>query len=231
MWIFICLLCAIGVLLTLTRISLLEHRGRVLLLAFVTAMASVITIPWATRVNTQELTRFLNRLEVLNDLCTLLVIESLLMLLGAARLMKRHVAREPIGAATGILLLPSSGCLAGIFIVMVLLFNEITGRSYAAMGSLYGVGIGMLLAGGAVPIRRIIKAWDARLEVLLILSFVQLILAMFLPLVASGFTVPTQTMHNHIVALLGSAALSAMSAVLALLVRAIYHAVVGDKTP
>lgn len=230
MWIFVSLLCLIGAFLTLTRLSLLERKRGVLSLAFATAVVSVLAIPWATRVNTQELTRFLNRLDVLNDLCVLLVIESLIMLLGVARLMKRHAAREPIGLATGIVLLPSSACLAGIFIVMVLLFNSSTGRSYAAIGGLYSVAAGILLAGGAFSLRYLFRAWHTRLEMLLVLSFVQLVLAMFLPLVARGFTVPAHATRSHFTALLAGMALAVVCVVPAFFVRTVYSAFLGDKS-
>ncbi|HSV99995.1 MAG TPA: hypothetical protein VLI39_07480 [Sedimentisphaerales bacterium] len=224
MWVFICLLCLIGAFLMLTKLSLLERKGSVLSLALATALASVGAVPWAVRVNTQELSRFLNRLDVLNDLCVLLAIESLVMLLGAARLMRRHAAHEPIGPAAAIVLAPSSACLAGIFIMIVLLCNQTTGRSYMVIGSLHGVGVWGLLTGGAFLIRRLLGLWRARLEMLLVMAFVQLVLAMFLPLVARGFTVPAQTTGSHVRALLASTALSVLCAAIALVIRAVYKA-------
>jgi hypothetical protein len=227
MWVFICLLCAVGVFLTLTKLSLAERRGGVLLPAFATAVVGIVAIPWATRVNTQELGRFLNRLEVLNDLCVLLVIEALVMLLGVSRLMQRHAAHEPIGFSAGIVLLPSSACLAGIFVVMVLLCNQITGRSYMAIGGLYSLGVWILLLCGALLIRCLLRSWNARLEMLLVFSFVQLVFAMFLPLVAGGFTVPAQTTGRHLLALGVSAGLSVLCVVPAFVIRVIYRVFIG----
>jgi len=229
MWIFIFLLCLIGTVLTLVRTSLLERKGMVLLPAAAIALASLGAIPWAVRINTQELSHHLGRIDVLNGLCTLLVIESLATLLLSARLMKQHAMHRPMGLTTLAALCPSSASLAGIFVLMVLLFNGITGRSYMVIGGLYSVGVCLALAAGAFLVRYLVSFWHVRLEMILVLSFVQLVFAMFLPLVARGFAVPPHVTRNHAVALLASAGLSLLSAALAFLIRMLYNVFLGDE--
>ena len=230
MWIFICLLCALGTVLTLIKISLLERKLLTLVLACLTAILCIISIPWATRINMQGLTSFLNHQDVLNNLCTLHVIESIAMLLVVAHLMKQHVDHKPVSLARMVVLLPSSACLTGVFVLMVYLFNTITGHSYFLIGCVYVLGVFTVLAGGALIVRRLMTAWYARLETVLILSFVQLILAMFLPLVARGLTVPTHGAHYHIRALPVSVLLALLFAAVAFAVRKITNKIWGDRT-
>jgi hypothetical protein len=231
MWVFICLLCAAGVFLTLTKLSLLERRGGVLLPAFVTALVGIVAIPWATRINMQGLTRFLNRLDVLNNLCTVLVIESIFMLLALAHLMKQHVAHGRISLTRICALAPSPACLVGVFLLLVFLCNSITGHSYLSIGCAYSLGVFVVLGSGSLLVRRLVTAWYARLEILLVLSFVQLILAMFLPLVARGLAVPTHASDHSLRALVLTVALSLGFAGLAFLIRTLYATLVGDQTP
>jgi hypothetical protein len=230
MWIFICLLCVLGTILTLIKISLLERKLLSLVLACLTAILCLISIPWATHINMQGLTRFLNDLNVLNDLCVLLVIESVAMLLVVAYLMKQHIDRKPVSLAKVIILLPSSACLTGIFLLMVLLFNTITGRSYLFIGCIDSLVVFGALGCGALVIRRFMAGWYTRLEMMLILSFIQLILAMFLPLVARGLTVPIHASENHALMLLASVGLSILFAGTAFLIRAMYNRLLGDKS-
>lgn len=229
MWIFICLLCVLGSILTLIKISLLERKLLSISMACLTAVLCMISIPWATRINMQDLTRFLNDLNVLNDLCVLLVIESVVMLLIVAHLMRQHIDRKPVSLAKVVILLPSSACLTGIFLLLVFLFNIITGRSYLFIGFIDSVVVFGATGCGALIVRRFITGWYTRLEMMLVLSFIQLILAMFLPLVARGLTVPIHSSENHTLMLLASVGLSILFAGLAYLIRAMYNALLGDK--
>jgi hypothetical protein len=229
MWIFICLLCVLGTILTLIKISLLERKLFSIILVCLIALVCMISIPWATRINMQGLTRFLNDLNVLNDLCVLLVIESIVMLLIVAHLMKQHIDQKPLSLAKVPVLLPSSACLTGIFLFMVLLFNTISGHSYLLIGCIYSLSVFVVLVIGALAVLRFMKTWYVRLEMMLILSFVQLILAMFLPLVARGLSVPVHLPENRILALLASVGLSVLFAGLAFLIRKIYYVILGVK--
>ena len=229
MWLFICLLCLVGTCLTLTKISLFERHGSVLVLAGAIAGLSALSIAWATRINMQALTRFLNRLDALNNLCTLLVIESIFMLLTLAHLMKQHLDHRALSLTWVCALVPSPACLAGVFVPMVLLFNALTGRSYLLTGCAYSIGVFVVIGSGSLLVRRLFTAWYARLEIMLVLSFVQLILAMFLPLVARGLTVPTRAGDHPAWALLATVGLSLVCAGLAFLIRTIYATLFGDK--
>jgi len=229
MWVFITLLCLIGALLTLIRVSLCERKkGPPAMLAGLIVL-NLCSLPWATRINMQGLTRFLNRLDVLNNLCTVLVIESILMLLLLAYLMKQHAERKSASVLGVASLAPSPACLAGIFVLMVYLFNSISGHSYWLIGGLYNLGLLVALGGGSVLLRRVLSAWSARLEVMLILSFVQLVLAMFLPLVARGLTVPAHQGSHSLWALPVGMALSLPLVALALVVRKAHAAFFGDR--
>ncbi len=229
MWVFITLLCLIGVLLTLIRISLCERKAGAPAVLVTLVVLNLGSLPWATRINMQGLTRFLNRLDVLHNLCTILVIESILMLLALAHLMKQHAEHRSLSVAGSAVLAPSPACLAGVFVLMVFLFNSISGHSYWLIGGLYSLGLLVILGGASILVRRMFAAWSTRLEVMLILSFVQLILAMFLPLVAQGLTVPAHGASHSLWALPAGIALSSPLVALALAVRKVHAAFFGDR--
>lgn len=229
MWLFICLLCFLGTLLTLVKFSLLERKRFTPALALCTAIIVCLSIPWALRINMQGLTRFLNHLDVLNNLCALLVIESIALLLVTAHLMKQHLDHRVFSLAKGIALLPSSACITGLFVAMVFLFNQITGRSYSLIGFALGIGGFVGLCLGALLIRFCIKTWAARLEILLVLSFVQLVLAMFLPLLARGLAVHIHNTSSHLRAFLVCLILSLLFAAAAFCMRKTVHTFMGNK--
>jgi hypothetical protein len=228
MWVFISLLCVIGAAFTVAKISLPERKRYTLALAAGVAVLCLACIGPATRINLQGLSIGLNRLDTLSNLCTVLIVESLAMFLIVGRLMEQHEDHRAFSFCKALAFVPSCACLAGLFVLMVLLFNTLSGISFFRFGGLYTLGAAAVLGGGAVAARRLVRDWNARLELVLLLAFVQLVLAMFLPLVARGVTTPSRAGDHPLWAVPLAMALSLACAVPAFAIRKVSRLLMGD---
>ena len=190
MWLFLLVLFTLATVVTLAKASLLERKRNGLFVIVGTAMTPLAFSPAAVRVSSQGLSAFLDDYQTLSNVCTILVIESFVMLLLAAHLINTHYDGKRASLGKAFCLLPSVGCVLGLLVLLTYLLNTVTVRSFTALTAGYSASVLLVLLLGAVLIRFLFKDWATRLEVMLILSFLQLVTAMFLPLIARGLSPP-----------------------------------------
>ncbi len=190
MWFFLAVMFALATAVTLVKASLLERNHNWLLVILGTAMTPLAFAPIAVRISGQSLTAFVNNYAVLADVCTVLVAESFIMLLLAAHMINAHYGGGNRTWGKAICLLPSIGCVAGLCVLLTFLYNTPTVRSFALLAVGFAGGVLLLLLAGSAFLRFVFKDWVGRLEIMLIASFLQLVAAMFLPLIAGGLSPP-----------------------------------------
>ncbi|MEM7245328.1 MAG: hypothetical protein AAF533_08285 [Acidobacteriota bacterium] len=218
MWLFISLLCLSGLAFSVVRASLPERRGISLTLSTLPALACALSTPWASRVNVQVLSQTLDSFTVLQDLCVIVIVESVLLALLLLRLM-RHDGGRAHAFLRALATLPALGAVFGAFLLLVFVFNTTTGWSFLHLGCLLALALGLLMGGGTLLVRQLFRDVDSRLEVLLFLAFVQGVLAMFLPLLARGGVVPSRADDHPFWAIPLAAALALACLAMAFVVR------------
>ena len=177
------------------RFSLYEKFGNSAVAVMLTIAAIAFTYPAAISLNIQDVTEMMNNYDTLVNVCVIIILESILLLLLVTNLLKAHFDNSSVTWSKGIVLFPSISGMFGIFISLVYVLNCISGLQLGlpAFVSLAAALIALLLFQLGI---RSVLSWQLRLDFVLILSFIEIIIAMFLPLVVKGTNVPVADNHN-----------------------------------
>ncbi|MFW5782795.1 MAG: hypothetical protein ACOCWO_05850 [Candidatus Muiribacteriaceae bacterium] len=186
MFIFHFFLFIISVVLTTFRISLI--RTRIIRMIYI---ASVSVFPLlfykkAVTFSLNDIKDFFRTFSSLSDLCLILIAESVIVLIFHAILLSDS-SYEKIKRM--IILMPGTGALLGIGTSQIIAYNIFAGRPFlnTALISSVTTAVLLILCYGLVFL--FFRKRTVRTEILLILCFMQLVVSMFLPLIASGVKV------------------------------------------
>ena len=190
MWILLSLLFLMGFIHTACNISLLtevRHKISYSLLIFV---AIFVLFRWSTMLNVQDVDHFLADFSTLSSTCVFQVAEGLMIMFVSLLLIRSHYQTVGRGwfqkTASYIALAPSGIFLAGLFLVQTYAFNVIEDIPF------YQVALGLAIVGFLImmivsmAIAGLIRSWESRVELKIVLSFLQVLLAMFLPIIVTG---------------------------------------------
>ena len=86
-------------------------------------------------------------------------------------------------------LLPSFVMLGGIFFLQVTAFVYISDLNYSLMAVVFAILLALVVFGCVWLIPKVIN-WGGRAELSVMLSFVQIVIAMFLPIIVNEIKVP-----------------------------------------
>ncbi len=189
MWFFLTILFLFGFLLTVTNLSLLKKNGPRFLLSAAVSTASFAAFPLAIKFNIQTLYQLMNDFTILSFVCTYQIVEAILFALLGLLLIKGHYVGRGNRLFKSLSLLPSGVFLAGLFFLQTYLFNVVTGMSFHKPALLFSGILLSILWFGAIGLKQFLPDWEWRMEVKIVLSFFQILLAMFLPLIVRGVTV------------------------------------------
>lgn len=131
----------------------------------------------------------MNDFTILSFVCTYQIVEAILFALLGLLLIKGHYVGRGNRLFKSLSLLPSGVFLAGLFFLQTYLFNVVTGMSFHKPALLFSGILLSILWFGAIGLKQFLPDWEWRMEVKIVLSFFQILLAMFLPLIVRGVTV------------------------------------------
>ncbi|MCD4779524.1 MAG: hypothetical protein K8S27_03100 [Candidatus Omnitrophica bacterium] len=157
----------------------------------------------------------LNDFNVLSLACTYQIVESIIFMILSLVLIRAHYkeigahirkgpenalipvratdnmpAMEKILSLAKIVpLLPSGVFLVGAFLGETYLFNVIDHMRFYVLALLFSSSIAVVLFANAIALRRLFSGWEWRMELKIVLSFFQIIVAMFLPLLLMGLKI------------------------------------------
>jgi len=193
-------LLGFGLVLTALKFSLFE-RSRACLLAVTLACASpLLVLPWAVRQQWTSLQQWILSEGFLRGFSVLLVIEALVVLLLGLQIMRLHYEDQRLTMAKLIGLSPSLFLIAGLVFTLVYGLNAVHGAPFLAVGVGCSLSAFVCLLAVSFLLRRAIRPWVVRLELLVVLCFGQLLLAMSLPLLIGGAPLPGETVRPDWVA-------------------------------
>ncbi|MCP4808686.1 MAG: hypothetical protein GY913_16455 [Proteobacteria bacterium] len=185
MWPFLILLVALSALQTALNLALWRRRGA-LFAAFGLLVGGLWAVaPEAAAFSLQRLEALLSDLGFFQSACAFQIAESMLAVLLAIGLIRRHHSGLSPGIGASIPL-PGGLLLAGALVAEVQVMNRLHGLPFGAIGAGLGLGLGLGLGGLVLALRRLLPAWDRVLELRVQLAALQLLLAAFAPLVVQG---------------------------------------------
>lgn len=177
------------------HVSLLPQKGLSVLTGLVLAIFAYWFHPFAIRQNSQTVSAYLYSSAVAQGLAILLIAEGML-LLTSGLFQLRKLYGEPIGEGqqrSFYLMGPS--VLPAIALLETLVFFQGLDMSFTALALSIAAGIFLLFAAVPILIRRILPEKDLRLELKLVLHFVQIVTACLL---TAGFDIPVPSRENRV---------------------------------
>lgn len=189
MWIFLIILFTLSCVQVAVNLSLFTGKRSILLFCFSAALVSFLMFPFSIQLNFQKLALTLNDFNVLALVCTYQIVESILVMILSLTFIRAHYKEKTFPAAKAFPLLPPGVFLAGIFFGQTYLFNVIDNVRFYLQALSLSLLIGVILFLSTVILKKLFLGWEWRMELKIILSFSQIILAMFLPLLLMGLKI------------------------------------------
>lgn len=156
--------------------------------AFISVVVFIF-FPVSIKVNLQAAARALSDFNVLSMVCTFQVFESMAAMLISLLLIKNHYNGQNRMRIHYLALLPSGVFLSGLFLIQMYLFHGIEGIPFFWIALGFAVGLFVILGLSATVLNRFERVWEWKIESKIILAFLQILLAMFLPLIIVGMNI------------------------------------------
>ncbi|MCC6758590.1 MAG: hypothetical protein IT395_03065 [Candidatus Omnitrophica bacterium] len=189
MWLFLGILFLFGGLHTVNNISLInKRRYQLICCAFISA-AAFILFPILTKINIQAVDRGLSDFNVLSMVCTFQVFESMAAMLISLLLIKNHYNGQNRMRIHYLALLPSGVFLAGLSLIQMYLFHGIEGIHFVWIALGFAGSLFVILGLSVAVLNKLERVWEWKIESKIILAFLQILLAMFLPLIIVGMNI------------------------------------------
>ncbi len=192
MWLFLILLFILGWLHSIVNLSLLKKRRYILISALGLSAINYGLFPLAIKINVQTINQAMHDANILSLACTYQIIEALAIMLLALVLIKSHYGGKAAVIPESSALFPSGIFLGGVFIFQVYFFNVIHELPFPIAALIFSLLILAMVGAGSWGIRKLISSWAWRVEIKILLSFFQMVLAMFIPLVVAGMRTNAQ---------------------------------------
>ena len=212
---FFILLILIGAFLqTVFRISLLPRTARITITILLIASVALF-YKIAASYNLKDLTTFFENKNTLASVCFIVIVQEITALVSGAIFLRKNIVGEKLRFYNYIALLPSLLFMLGQFLLLIYVFNTISGINYF---------YGSLGCGAILMLTTIISCEISQLftfEQLLKLNFssslIMIFLAMFLPVILTNSVPKTSYIAVNIKMLYGLIFVAAMVTALALI--------------
>ena len=172
------------------KLALFERVRNAVLTAVLLGAATGIGMPWAIRLNTQNVQLFIQGYETLSLVCLVQAAEALGTLALAAYLMNAHYGERTAPVLRVIALIPNAVFFGGLFVLQIIAVNRVPAQSFSVIAVGYGFAVAIALVALMTVGRVVLREWLSRLNAMLSVGFFQLVLAMVLPLMAQGLETP-----------------------------------------
>lgn len=202
MWLFVIIIILTSITGFVIKLSLFEHWRNSVWVTLSVILATLALSPLGMRLNTQDVEKFINNIYTLTNLCTLMTAESLVLLLLIAHLLSYHLHRTESKLLTIVFFLPSPVLFFSLFMPLVYCYNNINGYNYGIISMVYLLLAAVILSSLNFLIRFGIHSWQSRLDIVLIMSFIQLIVSMFMPIAVNGIIFDTISEQAYSIKLL-----------------------------
>jgi len=173
-------------LLSATHISLLKGKKLQWLALFIPGLICIGFYNFSVSQNNQTLDWLLQQENLVSGIAILLTFEAIIIIfLTIVQIKSYYNIRYP-NLWKWISVIPSFQLIAVCIFLQTYLFLKVDGYSFLILAFLFFLGISFVLGILALSIQSIIKKWEFRAELQVLIALFQLLIAMFLPLIARG---------------------------------------------
>ena len=172
-----------------TNLSLLPRIPHIVCFCLLLSVVGLVMFPFSIRINFKTLVSLFNNPDILALACTYQIVESIILMLSAIARIKAHCGEKTIFAARVVSRLPAGIFLVGIFFAETYFFNVVDCNGFWGLALLFSLGTAGTFFVCGISLRKLLPDWEWRMELSIVLSFFQIVVAMSLPLLLMGLKV------------------------------------------
>ncbi|MBD3319687.1 MAG: hypothetical protein GF350_01170 [Chitinivibrionales bacterium] len=195
MLIFLCVIYFTGFCATTLGLSLYSKRLCTIIAAAVTASAILLSYPLCVKAGTRHIALLLNNYSLLTDICLLAIIESTVAIITGIKLIENHYLHDKKNPWLQLLLFPSLVLIILNTLALIYLFYSFSGVTYSHLAFLFAAGFFVVLIAASEFFRLLFRQWDFRIELKSLTALLQVVLAMFLPLLVARVGVKDKSLQ------------------------------------
>ncbi|MBN1187973.1 MAG: hypothetical protein JXB49_37205 [Bacteroidales bacterium] len=190
MILFIIIFVSFAFLSTILKFSLIENRPLQIAGIVLVSGYCLVVYPLCIKQNNQHVFEILQNKNIIHAIAALQIFESILMIAISLQYIKGHFSKSIKPFIALLSVIPSFVFLGGLYLFQLFLFQKITGMSFVTIAVLYAFITGLIVLFFMFVTKVIIKQWEVRVELKILIHFMQILLAMFLPLIVNEVKVP-----------------------------------------
>lgn len=194
MLLFLLIIYSISFLATALGISLFTKRPGGIIGGFVASMAIFIAYPFCLGVSAQQISSMLGDYALLNDICLIAIIESTVTIFLGTKLIRSHYKKEKRTSWIQVWRFPSFVLFILNGLLLVRFFYTFSGIPYFRIAVIFALIFFLILMAVSEILRWSFRNWDFRIELKSLIAFLQIILAMFLPLLVAPVAVSSNAL-------------------------------------
>lgn len=175
---------------TVLKFSMIEKKRYLLIAVGLLFVFSIGTYQLAIHQNNQTFLEVMQNRQIVSFASLLQIIESILMVLLAFSLIGGHFKKRTKVLANIFSILPSIVLLGGLFLLQVYAFLFIENISFEWIAILFSITIILLTLLSVLVVKWVLPSWEIRAELKILVAFLQILLAMFLPIIVNEIKVP-----------------------------------------
>src|SRR5690606_28260687 len=195
MILFLTIFIMLSFLSTALKFSLAENKKQLWLSFIIVFVFCCGIYPISIQQNIDTWKTILQNKEWVSSIAVLQIIESILTIMLSVYLIKGHFSKKTKWGMTIFSFIPSIVLLGGLFLLQVFAFVYIEGVSFEWMALSFALIMCIMMIIAVFLSKFILAEWTIRAELKIMLSFVQILFAMFLPIIVNEIKVPFSNLH------------------------------------
>jgi len=186
MWLILFILFLFSIAAWLLNLSLLEKKMSVVLNIILLGLIFILTQLTASEISTTKFSELLSSYELMSGIAAYQIAESLIKFSLIIKLINGRLSKSSNRFFKTLSLTPPAVFLFGLFAIEVFLFNNVHGYSYLTLAIVFSTFFIILAFTGYYLTNVIVKQWELRIELSVLITLFQIALAMFLPVLLLG---------------------------------------------
>lgn len=195
MILFLFIFILLSFLSTALKFSLAENKKQLWMAFLIIFLFGCGIYPISIQQNIDTWKTILQNKEWVSSIAVLQIIESILTIMLSVYLIKGHFSKKTKWSVTIFSVIPSLVLLGGLFLLQIFAFVYIEGISFELMALAFAFSVALMMLVAVFLSKFILSEWAIRAELKIILSFVQILFAMFLPIIVNEIKVPFSNLH------------------------------------
>lgn len=189
MWLILLILFLFSISTYFLNLSLIKKKIYVYLNVISLGILFLLFYLPLTEINTAKLSELLSSYELMSGIAAYQIAESILRFILTMQLIRGHLSKSSNRFLKILSLTPPLVFLIGLSVIEIYLFNNVHGYSYQTLAIIFSGSVIIFSLTGYFLTKFLLRDWEIRIELSVVITLFQIALAMFLPVLLLGIDV------------------------------------------